>query len=77
MHADKGLAGDGEETPWVLVAEMALAREGQPREVVQALEGGHVRPYRREGLAVERHARAGPGHRLPQPLELESAALGA
>src|SRR6266851_3878980 len=47
VHADKGLAGDGEETPWVLVAEMALAREGQPREVVQALEGGHVRPYRR------------------------------
>src|SRR5438132_1639582 len=77
MHADKGLAGNGEETPRILVAEMALAREGQPREIVQALDGGWVHIRRCEGLPVERHAFAGPGHRPPQPLELESAALGA
>src|SRR6266446_2984205 len=77
MHADKGLAGNGEETPRILFAEMALAREGQPREIVQALDGGWVHVRRREGLPVERHAFAGPGHRPPQPLELESAALGA
>ena len=64
-----------EQAEGVLFAEVALGREREPANVVEAAHVAGLDPQRRQLVAVEGDALVDAGHRGLQPLELQRAEL--
>ena len=62
-----------EEAPRVLIAQIGLDGEGQPLQVVDALDRPQVDATGREGVSIERNSLHRPRAGAPQTLPLESA----
>ena len=75
MNARQLALRHGEETPGIVIPKVRLPGEGQPLEVVEALDRRGLEAGVREGAPVEDHALAGPRHDGPEALELKGSQL--